>query len=1025
MAGWLLSTTSALLLTAPSLLAAGSEIAGCERALDQWTVRHFGTEEGLPLETVYALAGDHHGFIWVGTEDGLARFDGHSFERIDLRSVLGTAPEFTRALASNGAGRLYAGISSSGVVTIDVDTARPMELPLPLRSSIEALQIDGQRLLVGSRGEPLLALQPGEGAWDRIGDREAPVRAITPRAAGGFWIGHDGQGVEILEGDQLRPAPFDDLPNPFVSDLLEDRQGTLWIGTREGLFSWNGSKLVHHAGDAGLVESEHIVSLYLDDEGHLWAGTGGDGVARLCRGRTRFERLGEDGELGRGHVNQMLEDRDGGLWLASGGDGLFQLLRGAAVPIGPDQGLPPYPVLPVTQDGSGRMWLGTFGGGVARLDGERVRVFSEENSDLKGNRVLSLAPDGDGVWVGTRVGLNRIAGDEVSQPVDTGLTTISALLVETGQLWIGSVEGLFLARNGRVDPIDVESGALAGHVLMLRRDSAGRLWVSTDGDGLHYLDGDGGALKPAPFREGLPSSMVYDMLEQPDGTLWFATSRGLVRVNDEGLSIVGSSHGLEENAAFSILQDGDGHVWLSGNRGVFRVPGEQLDAAADGRLKRLDVMHFDHRSGMPRGETNGGFQYAAWRDRSGRLWYPTVDGAAVFDPDRLAAGLAKLTVRLTAAATDQGAIATGATLDVPAGAEWLRLNYTAPYFRHADEVEFRYRLAGFEQDWFVTRERSAVYRRLPPGRHDFQVQARTTGGEWSPSTRHAVQVARFWYQNPLVWGLSIAALAGMLATALYYVARRRQHRRERMAQAQKLEAVGRLAGGIAHDFNNVLTAIMSGTEIVSDYLPAHSPGRKETSRILDATERAAGLTRQLLTFAGRQQVEPQWVALDRELDATHEFIQRLLSSDTELIWDRDRGLGYCYIDRVQLQQVLMNLVVNARDAMEGKGRIVLRAKLADAQAIARAGLSSAKGYVIIEISDSGPGLERGTEHRIFEPFFTTKSRGRGTGLGLAVVYGIVDSAGGWIGVRSKPGQGATFTFLLPVEPEVPGGEGQG
>jgi len=1013
-------STCACLLSIAAASVDAAERPGCGRPLEQWTVRHYDTEQGLPLDTVYALAGDRHGFVWVGTEDGLARFDGRRFDRIDLHPILDNAPEFTRSLTVGANGRLYAGISSSGVVAIETDTGRPSAMQLPLRSSIEALQVDGSRLLIGARGEKLLALDLAQGRPDSIGEREAPVRAIAPRSAGGYWIGHDGDGVAILQGDKLRPPPFDDLPNPYVSGLVEDGDGRLWIGTREGLFSWNGSELQHHAEASGLAGREHIVSLYLDEGGHLWVGTGGSGVARLCREKQRFERLGAGGELGRAHINEILEDRDGGVWLATGGEGLFQLLRGPAVPVGPEQGLPEFPVLPITQDRTGRMWFGTFGGGVARFDGDTVQVFNEDNSALLGDHVLSLAADEDGVWVGTRTGLNRVSGDSVSQPFEREFSTVSALLAEPAQLWIGSVNGLHLARDGQVGSIGSARGELSGHVLLLQRDSSGRLWVSSDSDGLHFLDERDGSLRPAPFSEALPSSSVYGLLEQPAGTLWFATSRGLARVRNGQVSVVDSRHGLIENLAFSILTDHHGHVWVSGNRGVFRMDLAQLDAVADGRLGQVDVMQFDRSSGMPRSETNGGFQYAAWRDQSGRMWYPTVAGAAVFDPAELLAPSAPLSARLTGVESDRGVIGLADRLDVAAATDWLRLHYSAPYFRRPGEVVFRYRLEGYDEDWFVTRERSALYRRLPPGRYSFVLQARTAGVEWSAPRRHVIEIDRFWYQYPLVWILSGALVLGLAVLALAWRVHQRRRQREQMAQAQKLEAVGLLAGGIAHDFNNVLAAIMSGTEILGDHLPADSPARRDAARIMDAAERGAGLTRQLLTFARRQKVQAQWLDLALELEAAREFIERLLPRGVALEWSVSPSPGFVHIDRVQLQQVLINLIVNARDAMDGEGRIAVDVRKAEAQAVAKSGLSTEGSYVVIDVSDDGPGLEHGIEGRIFEPFFTTKPTGRGTGLGLAVAYGIVDQAGGWIGVRSRPGQGATFTVLLPVRAGPPG-----
>lgn len=1002
------------MLTAALSTGALADIAGCDRSLDQWTLRHFTTADGLALDTVYALAADRDGFVWVGTEDGLSRFDGQDFEHVDLQPVIGGAPPFIRTLLVGESNTLFAGVSSSGVVTVDTRTGRARSMALPLRSSIEALHEDNGRLLIGARGETLLRLDPDDGEIAVPGASERSIRAIARRSGGGFWVGYDGGGVELLEDDRLRSAPFREAPNPFISALAEDLDGRLWVGTREGLFSWDGSALEHHGESAGLIDRAHVVSLHVDARGHLWVGTGGEGIARLCRGRERFERFGLEGELGRSHINDFLEDRDGSLWIASGGDGLYQLLRGAAMPLGREQGMPPYPVLPIVQGGNDAMWLGTFGGGVVRLDEQGMRVFSEGSASLEGDHVLSLAPDGEGVWAGTRTGLNRIEGDRVTQPFETSLATVSALLAEDGRLWIGSVDGLFMAHQGRLESVPMPQGEAPGHILMLRRDSSGRLWVGSDSHGLHYLDPGSGRLEPAPFAERLPSRTVYDLEEFPEGVLWFATSRGLVRVVGDEISVVDSRHGLVENIAFSIRRDGHGNVWTSGNRGVFRMPQAQLEAVADGRRARLEMMHFDQSDGMPRSETNGGFQYAVWRDRSGRLWYPTSEGAAIFDPEALAGRGASPKAHLVRARNELGGVDLGDLLQLPPGSDWLRLHYTAPAFLYPDDIEFRYRLGGYDEGWFVTPERSALYRQLPPGEYRFEVQARLPAQDWSTAARQEVEVGRFWYEYAWVRILVGVIAAALLLALAYWMIVRRQRRQAREAQAQKLEAIGLLAGGVAHDFNNVLTVIMNGIELMRMKLPIDSTAHEDADRMMKASERAAGLTRQLLTFARRQQAEPDWLDLGRELESAREFLAPVIPSRIELCLETESRLGYCLIDSVQFQQVLMNLIINARDAMGGSGRIRVRARSADAQMLRQAGLPASRHHVCIEVSDTGPGVQAGDERRVFEPFFTTKAGALGTGLGLAVVHGIVDQAGGWIGVRSTPGQGATFTVVLPV-----------
>jgi len=238
---------------------------------------------------------------------------------------------------------------------------------------------------------------------------------------------------------------------------------------------------------------------------------------------------------------------------------------------------------------------------------------------------------------------------------------------------------------------------------------------------------------------------------------------------------------------------------------------------------------------------------------------------------------------------------------------------------------------------------------------------------------------------------------------------------EQIRQAQKMEAVGRLAGGIAHDFNNLLTVISGHTDLLLDTLPRTDPGRPDAEAVRKAADRATALVRQLLAFSRRQVLNPQVLDLGEVLDELRAMLVRLIGEDVRLNTAVAPGVGRVRADRSQIEQVVVNLVVNARDAMPDGGSILIEvrdAELRDLPALERLGAAGGD-YVVLAVHDTGVGIDAETRARLFEPFFTTKAAGQGTGLGLATVYGIVRQSGGVVDVRSEAGRGASFSVYLP------------
>jgi signal transduction histidine kinase len=285
------------------------------------------------------------------------------------------------------------------------------------------------------------------------------------------------------------------------------------------------------------------------------------------------------------------------------------------------------------------------------------------------------------------------------------------------------------------------------------------------------------------------------------------------------------------------------------------------------------------------------------------------------------------------------------------------------------------------------------------------------GGSWGSETTYRDGRARGTYEFH-----AFQTAPGMMAVMFTDVTERRQAEEERrrleeqLRQSQKMEAVGRLAGGIAHDFNNLLMVIMGHGELLRRSLDANDPRLRKVQHVMGASERAARLVRQLLAFSRKQVMEPQVVDLNELVSDTARMLRPLLGEDVRVVTGLDPALGRVRVDPAQIEQVLMNLAVNARDAMPAGGTITL--ETADVRAPGP-GEAPATRQVALTVRDTGHGMDEATRAQAFEPFFTTKGASGGTGLGLSTVYGIVQQSGGHVAVESEPGRGSSFRILLP------------
>jgi len=570
----------------------------------------------------------------------------------------------------------------------------------------------------------------------------------------------------------------------------------------------------------------------------------------------------------------------------------------------------------------------------------------------------------------------------------------------------------------RFSPL-VDAPELAGaSVRTLARAADGTLWVGTS-RGLLLVAGDG-TTSLVGEADGLGAGAVRDVLFDEDGAAWVGSyGGGLSRVRDGRVERFTRAEGLCDDVVSRILDGGDGALWMNGNRGVFRVPRAAFDELTSGQRSALPCALLES------GEGNGGAQPAGWRGRDGRLWFPTIDGLAVVDPAGFDFEPVPPLVAVEWATLDDLPVSDGVALGPGRGD--LVVQYAGLAFSPPGELVYKHRLHGYEEAWVDSgTSRVARYAGLPPGSYRFDVVARSVSGESSDVASVSFSKApglheRSWF--PLAVGLLVLAIVSAawslrLRTVARHAARlqseidARTTLMDQLRQAQRVEVLGQLAGGVAHDFNNVLMAVGGMAELLQGELEGRESAM--AGEIVAAAERGGQLANRLLEFSKGRGVQLEPVSPAAVFTELLPMLQRMLGEGVDMkLAELDPDLR-AMVDRVELEQALMNLVVNARDALTGPGSITLSVgacALPVGEARAR-GIDPGT-FVVVSVVDDGEGIDERVRSRLFEPFFTTKEPGTGTGLGLMSVHRVAAQAGGFVKIDSELGSGTTFQLWFP------------
>jgi len=745
----------------------------------QYVMQSWDTDQGLPTSSVFAVAQTSDSYLWLATAEGLVRFDGAQFRVFDRRNTPSMGQHDVRALFADGRS-LWIGTRRGGLLrytdgqftSFTRDDGLPSDFVLSLAgdrrgtvwigTSAGLARYTGGRLHVVSKADGLLNDQ---------------VATILVDPNGDVWVGTDGGLNRLHDGRVVQSiTKKDGLPDDVVTGLLRLADGAMWIATRSGLGRMKDGRIETFGTKDGLSDDD-VVNLASDRDGNLWIGTRGGGLNRYARGA--FSSFTTKEGLPTDVILSAHEDHEGNLWVGTDGKGVIRLKDRNVTPYTTENGLARDFAWSVFEDSKGAMWIGTQGGGVSRWDGRSFTTLTVKDG-LPSNYVYGTCEDTAGaLWIGTEGGgVARIDGSRVTALASKdGLTGDNGRVLyadRDGSVWVAFDRGgLDRIEGGAIEHLSEKDGIPDLRVTAFLRDRSGALWIGTAGGGL--VKKRDGATQVYTTREGLSQNNVSALYEDKDGALWIGTiGGGIDRLNAGRIDAFLTKDGLFDDAVYSILEDDHENLWTSCNRGISRVRKKDLDDFAEKRVTSFSSRSFGKGDGMKNPECNSGSP-AGSKTRDGRLWFPTMHGVVVIDPEHVKENAVPPPLAIEDMIVNRRTVTPAADskedLVLSPDSRDFEFHYAALSFSAPERVRYRYRLEGFDGDWIdAGARRAAYYTNLPAGDYRFRVIAANEDGLWNDDgVAIAFRLTPYYYRTAWFYGLVGLTLA--LGGSLGYRAR--------------------------------------------------------------------------------------------------------------------------------------------------------------------------------------------------------------------------------------------------------------